>query len=224
VLVAEATYTITQADVDAGQVANHATVTGHDPNEEPVTDEDEALVPHTPNPAISLEKTSDVEEVTEAGQVVTYAFEVTNTGDVTLTDIVVDDPRIDGAIELETTTLAPGETTTGTAEYTVTEADLDNEGINNVATVSGLSPEDELVEDEDNDWIPVKLSKPEDLDNPGKTEDVVGQPSTDQPGDTGTGSGLPNTATNTFNLLWIGLAVLILGGTAMIVAKRRKES
>ncbi len=169
VLVAEASYTITQEDVDTGQVVNHATVTGYDPNEEPVTDDDREFVPHEPNADISLEKTSNVEEVTEAGQVIEYTFTVTNTGDVTLTDIVVEDPMIDADIDLETTTLAPGETTTGTAEYTVTEADLENGNVTNVATVTGNppNPEDEPPTEEDENIVPVgsiNLVKTSDVD------------------------------------------------------------
>ncbi|MBM7679641.1 DUF7507 domain-containing protein, partial [Gracilibacillus alcaliphilus] len=157
VLVAEASYRITQEDVDTGQVVNHATVTGDDPNDEPVTDDDRALVPHDPNADISLEKTSDLVEVTEAGQVIEYTFIVRNTGDVTLTDIVVDDPMIEADIELESTTLAPGETTKGTATYEVTEADLENGNITNVATVTGNppNPEDEPPTEEDENIVPV---------------------------------------------------------------------
>src|SRR5699024_7025092 len=41
VLVANATYEVTQEDVDLGQVFNEATVTGIDPKDEEVTDKDE---------------------------------------------------------------------------------------------------------------------------------------------------------------------------------------
>ncbi|WP_460578350.1 DUF7507 domain-containing protein, partial [Gracilibacillus alcaliphilus] len=109
-----------------------------------------------------------------------------NTGDVTLTDIVVDDPRIDGAIELETTTLAPGETTTGTAEYTVTQEDMNREEIVNVATVEGTppgydpeDPDGEKPGDEDEDKVPtvqdpaISLEKEADRNDLVAGEDIV---------------------------------------------------
>ncbi|MEZ5093182.1 hypothetical protein [Nocardioides sp.] len=52
-----ASYTLTQADVDAGQVDNTATVTGTDPNATDVTDTDTESV-SIPGPAITLVKTA----------------------------------------------------------------------------------------------------------------------------------------------------------------------
>src|SRR5699024_6872580 len=95
VLVATATYEGTQDDVDLGQVYNEATVTGIDTKNEEVTDKDDAAVPSNPEIGIELEKTSDKQYVTEAGQEIEYTFEVTNTGEVTLKDVVVDDPMLD---------------------------------------------------------------------------------------------------------------------------------
>lgn len=159
VLVAEAAYTITQADVDSGQVENIATVTGYDPNEDPVTDEDEEMVYHEPNPSISLVKTSDVDEVSEVGQIITYTFNVKNTGDVTLREIVLDDPMLGGEVVLTTTTLAPGESTTVHVEYKVTQADLDNGVVENVAFVEGTppnhDPDDPKPGDEDDVEVPM---------------------------------------------------------------------
>ncbi|GGA75853.1 DUF7507 domain-containing protein [Ornithinibacillus halotolerans] len=140
VLVAEATYTITQQDVDNGHVTNQATVIGLSPNNEEVTDIADEIVEQEQYPVIELEKTSDVEKVTEVGQEITYTFTATNTGNVTLTDVIVNDPMLDVLIELEKTTLAPGESTVGTATYIVTQADMDNGEIVNIATVEGTPP------------------------------------------------------------------------------------
>src|SRR5699024_1076165 len=132
VLVAEATYEVTQDDVDTGQVFNEATVTGIDPKDEEVTDKDDEAVPSTPELGIELVKTSDKQYVTEAGEEIEYTFEVTNTSNVTLTDVAVDDPMLKDLeikIELDKTTLKPGETTTGKAIYKVTEEDIESGNI-----------------------------------------------------------------------------------------------
>src|SRR5699024_905098 len=107
VLVAEATYEVTQADVNANEVYNLATVEGTPPPKEnpedpdnpteqdPVTDEDDAKVPSEHKPEISLEKSTEKQEVSKAGEVITYKFVVTNTGNVTLDNVKVDDPMLE---------------------------------------------------------------------------------------------------------------------------------
>src|SRR5699024_6266925 len=128
VLVATATYEVTQADVDANEVYNHATVEGTPPPKEnpedpdnpieqdPVTDDDDAKVPSEHKPEIALEKLTEKQEVTEAGEVITYKFVVTNTGNVTLEKVKVNDPMLEELgieIELEKDSLVPGESTVG---------------------------------------------------------------------------------------------------------------
>ncbi|MDQ6473116.1 LamG-like jellyroll fold domain-containing protein, partial [Flavobacterium sp. LHD-80] len=92
-----ATYTITQADVDAGNVTNLATATGTDPSggtvsdtsDDPatVTPDDSTVVTFTANGTIALTKTATFNDVNtngiaEAGETITYSFQVTNTGTV----------------------------------------------------------------------------------------------------------------------------------------------
>ncbi|MDX1510905.1 MAG: hypothetical protein R3249_06140, partial [Nitriliruptorales bacterium] len=67
-------------------------------------------------------------------ETVTYTYEVTNTGDVTLTNVTLVDDIL-GPIALPQTTLEPGETITVTAVHTLSDADGDT--IINVATVTG---------------------------------------------------------------------------------------
>src|SRR5699024_2408250 len=156
VLVAEATYDVTQADVNANEVYNHATAEGTPPPKEnpedpdnpieqdPVTDDDEAKVPSEHKPEISLEKSTQKQEVSKAGEVITYKFVVTNTGNVTLDNVQVNDPMLEDLgieIELEKNSLVPGESTVGYGDYTVTQDDIDNqEQIENIATATGTPP------------------------------------------------------------------------------------
>ena len=64
---------------------------------------------------------------------------MTNTGNVTLTAVVIDDPLV-GAVVCPVTTLAPGESTTCTATYTLTQVDVDAGHVANTATVTGNRP------------------------------------------------------------------------------------
>ncbi len=86
-------------------------------------------------------KTADPSVVTAADQLVTYSFVVTNTGNVTLTDVMVTDPMPGlSAVTCPSTTLAPAASMTCTATYTTTPADVAGGSITNVATVSGVGP------------------------------------------------------------------------------------
>ncbi|MFD0867092.1 hypothetical protein ACFQ06_14925, partial [Tessaracoccus lubricantis] len=150
-------YTVTQADVDAGSVYNLATTTGNPPGETPpVTDEDDETVPGDQFPAIDIVKSADVDSVDAVGDVITYTLTVTNTGNVTLTDVVVTDELLDVENALCAESLAPGEQCSLELEYTVTQADLDAGDILNVATTTGTPPGDNPPpSDDDEETVPV---------------------------------------------------------------------
>ncbi len=133
------TYTLTQADVDAGHVANTALVAGTPPTGAPVTATDTTDTPIAATPAITLDKTAGAPSTNAAGGVVAYSFLVTNTGNVTLTSIAVGDSKV-AVVSCPVTTLAPGATTTCTASYTLTQADVDAGSVVNTALVAGTPP------------------------------------------------------------------------------------
>jgi len=143
-----ATYTVTQADVDAGGVTNVAGATGTPPSGPPVdSPPDEVKVPDTPAPGLSVVKTADVTKITDVGQKVTYSFLVTNTGNVTLTGVKVDEGAFTGSGTMSPVTcpagaasLAPGAQVTCTATYTTTAADLAKGSVKNTATGTGTPP------------------------------------------------------------------------------------
>ncbi len=145
-----ATYTVTQADVDAGSIANTATASGTPPSGPAVTDVDSATVTATPAASISIAKSASPNTVSAVGEVVTYSFLVTNTGNVTLTAVAVSDPLPGlSAVSCPQITLAPSASTTCTATYTVTQADVDAGSIVNTATASGTPPSGPAVTDVD---------------------------------------------------------------------------
>ena len=142
------TYTLTQADVNAGSVANTATATGMDPGGSPVTSpESSASVTAAPAPGISLVKSASPSDQASftVGQVITYSFLLTNTGNVSLTGVGVIEGAFTGSGSLSApscpgTVLAPGAQMTCTASYTLTQADVDAGTVRNTATATGTTP------------------------------------------------------------------------------------
>jgi len=80
------------------------------------------------------------------GDTVTYCFNVTNTGDVTLSGITVNDDLY-GHVTLGTTTLAPGESTEGTVTHIVVGSDAPS--VTDIATATGTDPLGGTVTDTD---------------------------------------------------------------------------
>ncbi|WP_189636362.1 DUF6923 family protein [Arthrobacter sp. NamB2] len=145
-----ATYTVTQADVDRGSISNEATGTGTPPPgfpNEPSVPSNKVIVPNEADPELSIVKSASAETVTAAGQDITYSFLVTNTGNVTLSDVAVVEGEFSGSGELSEVTcpegaasLAPAASVTCTATYTTTQADVDAGVIENEATATGTPP------------------------------------------------------------------------------------
>ncbi|MCC5654074.1 DUF11 domain-containing protein [Nostoc sp. XA013] len=168
-----ATYTISQADIELGAVYNLALAEGTDPSGNPIDVESQDPSPLDPNdplyeptcpdctvtiieqnPAIALIKTATFNDsnnngIAEVGETITYNFTVTNTGNVSLSDVTVTDPLPGVVVSGGPITLAVGESdsTTFTAIYTITQADINAGSVSNQAFVTGNSPLDVEVTD-----------------------------------------------------------------------------
>ncbi|MCQ8903582.1 MAG: hypothetical protein NQU42_05775 [Methanothrix sp.] len=130
------TYQVTQRDLP-GPIRNNASVSAKDVLGKDVTASARTIVDLTYKAALSVTKTPTPSPA-GIGQIVTYEYVVTNTGDVTLTGVSLDDSEL-GKIALSRDTLDPGESATGTATYTVTENDLPGP-ITNTATAYAIDP------------------------------------------------------------------------------------
>ena len=73
------------------------------------------------------------------GDTVTYTLVVENTGNLTVSDIVVTDPLTGGVTPADGFTLKPGEKKTLTATYTVTAEDAANGSVTNIAEAVGTA-------------------------------------------------------------------------------------
>jgi gliding motility-associated-like protein/uncharacterized repeat protein (TIGR01451 family) len=156
-----ATYTITQADIDAGLVTNQATATGTAPSGNSVSDlsddnseleDDPTITELCQNPAIALIKQGVPTDengngCADLGETIVYNFSVKNTGNVALTNVTITDPLVavqGGPINLEA---GEEDAATFTAIYTVTQADIDREYVENQAKAIGLAPNGNEVSD-----------------------------------------------------------------------------
>lgn len=166
----QATYTVTQADIDAGSVTNIASVASAEVPlpAVPGAAEDTATVTGARTARLSVAKLASPAGPVGLGDVITYTYTVGNTGNVTLTAVTPNDQHISaagttslaiagdaldtdaGPATGDTTdagpngvwdTLAPGDSVTFFVSYTVTQADVDaGNDLTNTVTVTAQSP------------------------------------------------------------------------------------
>ena len=140
-----ATYTLTQADLDRGYVNNTATATAKNLADQTLTSVSSFNQTLAAVPEIAVIKTGQVDlgldNVASVGDIVTYSFAITNTGNVTLNPVTI----IDTNATVTGTAIAnllPGvtNTTAYSATHALIQADLDAGLVSNQATVRGTSP------------------------------------------------------------------------------------
>jgi len=134
-----ASYVTSQADVDAGTLANTGSVTGRAPHGRHVSADAALTIPAVQAPEIGIVKTASVASFTAPGQQVTYYYLVTNNGNVTLHGVTVTDSR-GLTLSCPHTTLTVGQAMTCTASYVTTLEDVVAGGIPNTGTVTGKTP------------------------------------------------------------------------------------
>jgi uncharacterized repeat protein (TIGR01451 family) len=169
-----ATYTVQQADIDAGGLSNSATVAGSPPTGSDVSDVTDsgntgdganANDPTTnliePAPEVSITKTVDDQQLADGvrvGDVLTYTIVIKNTGNVTLTEITLadvfstsDGEKVDltewpdlTGVQADTN-LDVGESWTYTASFTLDADAIKAGGVENIATVTAKAPNGDTV-------------------------------------------------------------------------------
>jgi len=132
-LLCTATDTVTQSDIDAGQITNIATAESGSTRSAPQS----ATVSGRQTPAISVVKSALSTDFSAAGDVVSYSYVVTNDGNVTLTESVsVSDDKIADVTCPTNAGLAPEASLTCLADYTIAQADIDAGSVTNLASAS----------------------------------------------------------------------------------------
>jgi len=93
------------------------------------------------NPVLDLLKSATAPTGYGAGETLAYTFTLTNSGNVALTGIALNDPLLGGPVACPATTLAVGASMTcGPRIYALTQADVDAGVLVNTASASGLPP------------------------------------------------------------------------------------
>lgn len=187
--------TVTQDDVDAGQdIANTATADAvyHGTDLHGAAD---ASFPVSDNSRLGIAKSAQIVDRSgkpavegdpaTPGDTIRYTFEVTNSGDTTISDLAIDDPKLKGAkvdVTCEQQKLAPGESTRCTADdFTLRQADVGDDGreYSNTATADGKGPGGATITSpEDSVTLPVaypgiELKKTTDAQGPKSAGDTV---------------------------------------------------
>ena len=130
-----ATYVVTQADLNAGSVINLATGQATF-NGQPVnSNQDSVTVPGVQTPQLTLDKTTSTANYDSVGDVISYSYLLTNSGNVSLVaPYSVSDNKATVTCPQTPSPLVPGGTITCTATYVVTQADLNAGSVINLAT------------------------------------------------------------------------------------------
>jgi uncharacterized repeat protein (TIGR01451 family) len=154
---ASVTYSCSRANVTAG-FTNVAVATGTPPSGPDVTASDDAQVAVL-LPAITIAKTPD-QQVVMLGAAATFNITVTNSGQVTLTNVTVTDAEAPGCARTQAdiaglASMAPG----ASVSYTCTRANV-QASFTNVAVATGTPPFGANVTDDDDAVVTVQVPHP----------------------------------------------------------------
>ena len=138
-ITCSASYAVTQADIDAGNVVNIASATA----DGTTSNQDTVTVNAVQTSALTLDKTSATPGFSAVGDIIDYSYLVTNTGNTTLAGpVTVSDDKTTVTCPDVTTignldaNLDVGESVTCSASYAVTQADIDAGNVVNIATAT----------------------------------------------------------------------------------------
>ena len=137
------TYKVTQADVDAGKVVNNAESTSKNPGGDTLTRQASNTETITQSPAQTLAKVVTSKTGTAGayavGDVVTYTITQTNTGNVTLNNVVITDAKLTASTTTGKTgscaSVAPSATCVLEGTFTITQTEKDAGTFKNTASV-----------------------------------------------------------------------------------------
>jgi gliding motility-associated-like protein/uncharacterized repeat protein (TIGR01451 family) len=126
-------YTIDQDDINAGSVLNRAIATYTYASREYSVDDD-VTVYGSQGPDLTISKSASPTTYSSVDQSISYRVVVTNTGNVTLTSVVVSDPLT--GLYQTIPILTPGESRIFNNTYDITQDDLNRGYVNNTATAN----------------------------------------------------------------------------------------
>ena len=159
-------YTLIQADIDLGSVTNTATVNAEDPSVNPITADSNTLITNfTPTASISLVKAgvfgdTNMDGFAQVGEVINYSFVVNNTGSLTLSNVTIADPLMTVTGNIASLAVSASDNSTFTGTYVLTQSDIDNGSVSNLATVNAFDPIATPVSADSNAGVPLVTNLP----------------------------------------------------------------
>ncbi len=147
-------YVVTQDDVDAGTaLTNTISVSTAEAGQR----EDTAVTLVDQAPALQIVKVANESDYVAVDDVLTYSLTVSNTGNLVLSDIRVEDLMADaGSVTCDAddvVELLPGEQLTCSASRTIVDSDIASTNVLNQATVDALDPSGNVVDALSNEVI-----------------------------------------------------------------------
>lgn len=221
--VCTADYVLTQEDIDRGSVLSPATATGTTPAggsaPSPVTSgpaKTELKIDRAPE--LGLEQTTDTTKIDRAGQRVRYSFTVTNSGNVSLTDPGVEIISFNGAGKLgdvvcptEPNPLLPNQSVECYVDYVTVAGDLNGKLLTLQARAIADGSASPVASDTSRDQIPTVRVTPPTSGGPGGPKAAPSAP-------------LAVTGGSTAGAAIASAALLLLGATALLVRRARKQN
>ncbi len=218
-----ASYTVTQADVDAGFVRNvaSASVGGE---VKLVSETAEVTVEAAQGASLELVKTPNQTTFTNVGDSITYTYTLTNNGNVTLTGpfAVTDDKIASVDCSAAAGQLAPGQHTACTASYAITQADIDAGTVVNHATGYGHYIESNVASN--GAMAQVRWQAPGATPTPTPTEQVGGVTAAPQQPTLPTTNTTPSQSDSGSTPLLALLLCLAFGGLGLLVVQAQRRS
>ncbi len=135
-LICEGSYAITQTDIDNGIVTNEAI--GDSDETDPTPGSTDEKIPQAPGLQIVKSGLLNAGSDNRAtpGDVIDYTVTATNSGNQTLTGVIVSDPKLGtlSCAPVQPATLAPTGSIVCTGSYAITQSDIDAGVVKNTAT------------------------------------------------------------------------------------------
>ena len=148
-------------------VKGESVPTKPDQKSEEVSDDSKVETPVEEAPSYDISKIADKEKVTTAGEEITYTITVTNTGNTILKDLTVRDDML--GIDKVISEIKINGTNVISAQYTVTQDDIDKGGvIKNIVTVGDKETERDVNVEQNPGYTAVKTADKEKVTTAGE--------------------------------------------------------